>query len=99
MATRYEGALRPGHFRGVATVCAKLFHDADADRAYFGAKDAQQVAVLRRIVRDLDLPVELVVVPTVRERDGLGAVEPQYVYLDAGSAPPRRDCTARCARW
>ena len=77
----YEGALRPGHFRGVATVCTKLFATVGADRAYFGAKDAQQVAVLRRVLADLDLPVELVVCPTVREPDGL-ALSSRNVYLD-----------------
>jgi pantoate--beta-alanine ligase len=77
----YEGALRPGHFRGVATVCTKLFATVGPDRAYFGAKDAQQVAVLRRIIADLNLPVELVVCPTVREPDGL-ALSSRNVYLD-----------------
>ena len=77
----YEGALRPGHFRGVATVCTKLFATVCPDRAYFGAKDAQQVAVLRRVVTDLDLPVELVVCRTVREPDGL-ALSSRNVYLD-----------------
>lgn len=82
VAERYEGALRPGHFRGVATVCVKLFSTVGAERAYFGAKDAQQVAVLRRVVADLNLPVELVVCPTVREPDGL-ALSSRNVYLSA----------------
>ncbi len=66
-----EGRFRAGHFRGVATICLKLFNIVRPRRAYFGQKDAQQTAVVRRLVRDLDVPVEIRVCPTVRDEDGL----------------------------
>ena len=71
IATRLDGASRPGHFRGVATIVTRLFHIVAPDRAYFGQKDAAQVAVLRQIVRDLNMPVHIAVCPIVREPDGL----------------------------
>lgn len=93
LGARLEGAVRPGHFAGVATVVAKLFHITAPHRAYFGQKDAQQVAVIRRLVRDLDFDLRLVVCPTVREDDGL-ALSSRNAFLK----PPERQAAPVLAR-
>src|SRR5439155_11966263 len=80
LGRRLEGEFRPGHFRGVATVCCKLFNIVRPARAYFGQKDAQQAAVVKRVVADLNLDLEIRVLPTVRDDDKL-ALSTRNAYL------------------
>jgi pantoate--beta-alanine ligase len=89
---RLEGASRPGHFRGVTTVVTKLFNIVQPSRAYFGQKDAQQAVVIKRMVADLNMGIDIVVVPTVREGDGL-AMSSRNIYLGPGE---RQAATILC---
>jgi pantoate--beta-alanine ligase len=86
LAAHLEGAARPGHFRGVTTVVGKLLNLVGADRVYFGQKDAQQALIIAQLIRDLAFPVEMRIVPTVREPDGL-ALSSRNVYLSAEERP------------
>jgi len=93
MHDRWEGTIRPGHFQGVLTVVAKLFHIVTPDVAVFGQKDIQQATLIRAMVRDLDFPIELVIAPTVREPDGV-ALSSRNAYL-AGPARERARVLSR----
>ena len=96
-AEGFEGAIRPGHFAGVATVVCRLFLAVPADVAYFGAKDWQQTLVVKRMVRDLGLPIAIEVCPTVREADGL-AMSSRNAYLSAAERPRARALAAGLER-
>ncbi|MBV8531492.1 MAG: pantoate--beta-alanine ligase [Candidatus Eremiobacteraeota bacterium] len=99
LGTVFEGAVRPGHFRGVATVIAKMLNIVRPDMIFLGQKDAQQTTILRRMIGDLDFPVEVSIVPTVRERDGL-ALSSRNRYLDARqrAAAPTLHCALVAVR-
>lgn len=102
LGERLEGQFRPGHFRGVATVCCKLFNIVRPSRAYFGQKDAQQAAVVKQVVADLSLDVEIRVLPTIRDEDGL-ALSTRNAYLspearEAALALPRALATKDSAK-
>ena len=97
LGTVFEGAVRPGHFRGVATVIAKLLNVVQPDLLFLGQKDAQQAVVLRKMIRDLDFPVDVEIVPTVRESDGL-AMSSRNRYLDPEQRAQAPSLHARCSR-
>ena len=100
LTRRLEGASRPTHFRGVATIVTKLFHIVRPDYAYFGQKDGQQALVVRQLLRDLNIPIDLVVCPTVRESDGL-AMSSRNMYLspeERAAAPVLHRCLQRVER-
>ena len=86
LSEKLDGHSRPGHFRGVATVVSKLFHILEPDAAFFGQKDAAQSAIIRRLVRDLNFPVKVVICPIVREPDGL-AMSSRNTYLSPEERP------------